>query len=137
MIPHFIRANLTHSSTDDLNNNPTPNTTTTSRTKTTSRRTKHPPQKLKKTDRPTTVLGSYRIHRLRVTITVRHPWHHVRMVLRLLPDGCEGARGRFWAMEFEGHRSSTSGNFDGCCSRDLVAYEVPTVPFRFLRDRRL
>ena len=84
------------------------------------------------------VLGSYEIQKDRVTVNVEHPWHHVRLILRVLMDGCPGSPGRFWAMEFEKHWSSKSKDFDEYWSRDLVEYKIPDDPyFRFLRDWRL
>ena len=84
------------------------------------------------------VLGKYEIQKDIVTVNVTHPWHHVRLVLRVLMDGYPGSLGRFWALEFEKHWSSNSGDFDEYWSRDLVEYKVPDEPiFRFLRDWRL
>lgn len=84
-----------------------------------------------------TVFGTYEIQKDIVTVKVEHPWHHVRMFLKILENGTEGAVGRFWALKFEKHQSSISNDFDEYWSRDLVEYEVPVQPFRFLRHWRL
>ncbi len=84
------------------------------------------------------VLGTYVIQKDKVTVNVTHPWHHVRMVLKVLKDGYSGSVGRFWALEFEKHWSSKNGDFDEYWSRDLVEYKIPSDPiFRFLRDFRI
>jgi len=84
-----------------------------------------------------TVFGKYEIQKDLVTVDIEHPWHHVKLFLRVLKDGYIGARGRFWALSFEKHLSSGSNNFDEYWSRDLVQHEVPNEPFRYLRDWRL
>lgn len=84
-----------------------------------------------------TVFGTYEIQKDIVTVKVEHPWHHVRMFLKILENGAEGAVGRFWALKFEKHQSSISNDFDEYWSRDLVEYDVPVQPFRFLRHWRL
>lgn len=84
------------------------------------------------------VLGTYEIQKDKVTVNVTHPWHHVRLVLKVLKDGYSGSVGRFWALEFEKHWSSKCGDFDEYWSRDLVEYKIPSDPiFRFLRDFRI
>lgn len=84
-----------------------------------------------------TVFGHYEIHKDVVTVKIQHPWHHVKLVLRILEHGAPGAEGRFWALEFVKHQSSASNNFDEYWSRDLVEYEVPTHPFVFVRNWKL
>ena len=83
------------------------------------------------------VWGTYQVQKLFVTIHVAHPWHDVKLELKILENGCEEARGRFWALQLEKHLSSASGDFDEYWSRDLVEYRVPHQPFTFLRDLRL
>jgi F-box protein 9 len=84
------------------------------------------------------ILGKYEIQKDKVTVSVVHPWHHVRLELRVLTDGYVGSLGRFWALQFDKHWSSKTGDFDEYWSRDLVEYKVPDEPiFRFLRDWRL
>ena len=84
------------------------------------------------------VFGTYQIQKDIVTISIQHPWHHVRIVLRVMKDGVPGAFGRFWSLEFVTHLSSASGNFDEYWSRDLVEYDIPpNKDFLFLRDWRL
>lgn len=81
------------------------------------------------------IVGRYELQKDRVTVNVTHPWHKVRLVLRVLMDGYMGAKGRFWSLELENHWGSKSGDFDEYWSRDLVEYKVPDEPiFRFLRD---
>uniref|UniRef100_A0A7S4UXD0 F-box domain-containing protein n=2 Tax=Ditylum brightwellii TaxID=49249 RepID=A0A7S4UXD0_9STRA len=84
-----------------------------------------------------TVWGRYEVKGYDVTVWASHPWHDVKMEMKLIPDGVDGARGRFAAMSFEKHLSSGSGNFDEYWSNDLVEYKVPNEYFRFLRDWRL
>jgi len=81
--------------------------------------------------------GSYQVQKFQVTIHVSHAWHDVKLELKILEYGCEEARGRFWALSFERHFSSASGDFDEYWSRDLVEYTTPHQPFLFLRDWRL
>jgi len=85
----------------------------------------------------TAIKGTFVIQKDQVIINVKHPWHHVRIILRVLMDGYPGAVGRFWALAFEKHMSSASGDFDEYWSQDLVEYKVPDEPFRFLREWRL
>jgi|AntRauTorckE5430_2_1112549.scaffolds.fasta_scaffold02474_2 F-box protein 9 len=87
--------------------------------------------------RTPTVFGTYQIQKDVVTVDIKHPWHHVKLVLRVLEDGAAFAKGRFWALQFEKHQSSVSNDFVEYWSRDLVEYDVPTLPFRFLRNWRL
>jgi F-box protein 9 len=84
-----------------------------------------------------TVFGSYQIQKDVVTVDIQHPWHHVKLVLRVLEDGAPMAVGKFWALQFEKHQSSANNDFDEYWSRDLVNYDVPTDPFRFLRNWKL
>ncbi len=86
---------------------------------------------------PGTVFGKFEIQKDNVVVDIEHPWHHVKLFLQVLKDGCIGARGRFWALSFEKHQSSASNNFDEYWSTDLVTHDVPEEPFRFLRDWRL
>ena len=81
----------------------------------------------------------YEIHKHNVTVWASHPWHDVRFEMKLLSSDQKvpGVKGLFTAMSFERHQSSVSGNFDEYYSTDLVKYDVPTEPFRFLRDWRL
>ena len=81
----------------------------------------------------------YEIHKHNVTVWASHPWHDVRFEMKLLSSDHKvpGVKGLFTAMSFERHTSSVSGNFDEYYSTDLVKYDVPTEPFRFLRDWRL
>lgn len=85
-----------------------------------------------------TVFGHYEIQKDMVTVKIQHPWHHVKLVLRILENGAPGAaEGRFWALQFVKHQSSASNNFDEYWSRDLVEYEVPPNPFLFVRNWKL
>lgn len=81
----------------------------------------------------------YEIHKHNVTVWASHPWHDVRFEMKLLSsdEKVPGVKGMFTAMSFERHMSSASGNFDEYYSTDLVKYDVPSEPFRFLRDWRL
>lgn len=81
--------------------------------------------------------GKYQVQKFQVNLHVSHPWHHVKLELKILENGCEEAPGRFWALSLERHFSSASGDFDEYWSRDLVEYSVPHQPFMFLRDWRL
>lgn len=83
----------------------------------------------------------YEIHKHNVTVWASHPWHDVRFELKLLSSDQKqtGVKGIFTAMSFEKHMSSVSGNFseDEYYGNDIVKYDVPSEPFRFLRDLRL
>lgn len=83
------------------------------------------------------VFGTYEIQKDQCVVCIEHPWHHVRLFLKVMENGCEGAVGKFWSLKFEKHQSSASNDFDEYWSRDLVEYDVPHDPFRFLRDWRL
>jgi hypothetical protein len=83
------------------------------------------------------VWGTYQVQKFCVNIYVSHPWHDVKLELKILENGCDEVTGRFWAMSLERHFSSASGDFDEYWSRDLVEYSVPHQPFIFLRDWRL
>jgi len=87
--------------------------------------------------RTSAIFGTYQIQKDIVTVDIEHPWHHVKLVLRVLEDGAALAKGRFWALQFEKHQSSVSNDFDEYWSRDLVEYDVPKQPFQFLRNWRL
>eukprot|EP00563_Minutocellus_polymorphus_P016266 CAMPEP_0181057764 /NCGR_PEP_ID=MMETSP1070-20121207/20427_1 /TAXON_ID=265543 /ORGANISM="Minutocellus polymorphus, Strain NH13" /LENGTH=501 /DNA_ID=CAMNT_0023137205 /DNA_START=9 /DNA_END=1511 /DNA_ORIENTATION=- len=80
--------------------------------------------------------AQYEVQRHNVTVWASHPWHDVRFELKLLSSDqkVSGVKGVFTAMSFERHMSSVSGNFDEYESTDLVKFDVPTKPFRFLRD---
>lgn len=82
------------------------------------------------------VYGSYEIQKDHVVINVRHPWHYVRMHLKVMEEGYAGP-GRFWELKVEKHMSSVKNDFDEYWSRDLVEYNVPDEHFRFLRDWKL
>jgi F-box protein 9 len=81
--------------------------------------------------------GTYQVQKYQVTIHVSHAWHDVKLVLKILENGCEESPGRFRALSLEKHFSSASGDFDEYVSRDLVEYNVPHQPFVFIRDWRL
>ena len=83
---------------------------------------------------PVLIYGTYQVQKDVVVVHVSHAWHHVKLVLEIMDEGCLGAFGKFWALRFIGHFSSASGDFDEYWSRDLVEYDVPSEPFRFLRD---
>jgi len=51
------------------------------------------------------VFGTYQIQKDIVTVDIVHPWHHVKLFLKVMEDGCEGAIGRFWSLQFEKHQS--------------------------------
>ena len=86
---------------------------------------------------PVLLYGTYQVQKNTVVVHVSHSWHEVKLEMEILDDGCIGATGKFWAMRFVRHFSSASGDFDEYWSRDLVEYDVPSEPFRFLRDWRL
>ncbi len=83
------------------------------------------------------VFGTYEIQKDKCCVCIQHPWHHVRLYLTVMENGCVGALGKFWALKFERHLSSASNDFDEYWSRDLVEYDVPAEPFRYLRDWRI
>jgi F-box protein 9 len=84
-----------------------------------------------------TIFGTYQIQKDECVVSIEHPWHHVRLFLRVMENGCPGSVGKFWSLQFEKHQSSASNDFDEYWSRDLVEYDVPIEPFRFLRNWRL
>uniref|UniRef100_A0A7S1ZWM5 F-box domain-containing protein n=1 Tax=Trieres chinensis TaxID=1514140 RepID=A0A7S1ZWM5_TRICV len=85
------------------------------------------------------VWGRYEVRKRDVTVWASHPWHDVRMELRIMDDDEAKSNhcGKNCGMAFVRHASSASGDFDEWTSRDLVEYEVPSEPFRYLPDRRL
>ena len=58
------------------------------------------------------IWGKYLVKRGSVMLSVKQPWHEVRMSLRISEEGDEDATGKFWSMMVEKHTSSKSGNFD-------------------------
>ena len=84
--------------------------------------------------------GRYEVRMRDVTVWASHPWHDVRMELRIM-DADESRSNHFvgknCGMTFVRHQSSARGDFDEWTSRDLVEYDVPDNCFRFLPDGRL
>ena len=84
------------------------------------------------------IFGTYQTQKDQCVVCIQHPWHHVRLFLKIVKEGDgEGSGGRFWSLQFDKHQSSASNNFDEYWSRDLVEYDVPTHQFLFIRDWRL
>ena len=80
------------------------------------------------------VWGSYVVQKTSVEVTARQDWQYVKLQLTIQP---QSPHGRFGALSFDRHSSSSSGCFDEDSAADIVEYEVPHQPFRFLKDRRL
>jgi hypothetical protein len=84
------------------------------------------------------VWAYYEVKKSDLSVHISHPWHDVRMHLKILPSNEQiGTNGIYHTLRLERHLSSQSGDFDEYYSRDLVEYDVPSQPFQFLRDWRL
>ena len=80
------------------------------------------------------VWGTYQIKKNEVTVIAKQEWQTVKLELIIEEVSISG---RFGALTFNRHFSSSSGDFDEYYSRDLAEYKVPHEPFRYLKDRRL
>lgn len=80
------------------------------------------------------VWGHFQVQGKSVVVIAKQDWHTVKLELSIQPSSIWG---RFGALSFDRHFSSSSGDFDEYFSHDLVEYKVPPEVFRYLRDRRL
>jgi F-box protein 9 len=80
------------------------------------------------------VWGAYQVQKDKVTVIAKQEWQTVKLELTIQEASISG---RFGALSFTRHFSSSSGNFDEYYSQDLTEYKVPHEPFRYLKDRRL
>ena len=80
------------------------------------------------------VWGTYQVQKDKVTVIAKQEWQTVKLELTIQEASISG---RFGALSFTRHFSSSSGNFDEYYSQDLTEYKVPHEPFRYLKDRRL
>jgi F-box protein 9 len=83
---------------------------------------------------PDAVWGAYQVQKTSVLIEAKQSWQFVRLELSIRPEIT--VNGKYGYLSFDGHMSSSSGNFDEW-SHDRVVYEVPEEPFRFIRNKRL
>lgn len=79
------------------------------------------------------VWGTYEVHKRHVTVRAQQSWQFVKIDLTIQPNTMHG---RFGYLSFDAHMTSQSGSFDDW-SHDRVVYDVPSEPFRFVRDKRL
>ena len=83
---------------------------------------------------PAIVWGMYQVQKTHVTVHAKQEWQYVRLELTIQPQ--QSLHGRWGYLSFDRHMTSLSNNFDDW-SPDLVNYEVPDEPFRFVRHKRL
>ena len=104
--------------------------------------------KMKCTGEPdkSAVWATYQVQKYQITVTASHPWLDVQMHLSIphntTTTSSNNNKARiqnycFDTLTIDKHMSSRSGDFDEYYSQDLVYYDVPSEPFRFLRDWRL
>jgi F-box protein 9 len=79
------------------------------------------------------VWGTYEVSKSTVTINARQAWQYVRLEVSIQPESVHGRNG---LLRFDRHMASSIGDFDDW-SRDRTVFEVPSEPFRFVKDRRL
>ena len=79
------------------------------------------------------VWGSFTVQGKEVKVEAKQSWQYVRFTLDIDLDNAQ-LNGRFGWLTFVEHVSSSSGDFDAV---DCVNYDVPTEPFRFVKDRKL
>lgn len=89
---------------------------------------------LSRCDDEAIVWGTYQVQKCQVVVTARQPWQYVRLELTIQHNNLHG---RYGILSFDGHTTTSSGNFDDKWSVDRVIYGVPDEPFRFMRDKRL
>ena len=102
--------------------------------------------KMKCTGEPdkSAVWATYQVQKYQITVTASHPWLDVQMHLSIPHNNNNNNNNNskvnnycFDTLTLDKHMSSRSGDFDEYYSQDLVYYDVPSEPFRFLRDWRL
>lgn len=67
-------------------------------------------------------------------MTAKQEWQYVRLEMTIQPNNMHG---RYGFLSFDTHETSQSGNFHDGWQSDIVTYDVPEEPFRFVRDKRL
>eukprot|EP00586_Coscinodiscus_wailesii_P020193 CAMPEP_0172495528 /NCGR_PEP_ID=MMETSP1066-20121228/71451_1 /TAXON_ID=671091 /ORGANISM="Coscinodiscus wailesii, Strain CCMP2513" /LENGTH=434 /DNA_ID=CAMNT_0013267265 /DNA_START=57 /DNA_END=1361 /DNA_ORIENTATION=+ len=82
------------------------------------------------------IWGRYEVSKYDVRVWAQHDWCHVMLEMKIVPQSVDG---RFAAMTFERHRTSSNGDFsdEACWNGHVVEFDVPSGVVRFLRDRRL
>ena len=81
------------------------------------------------------VWGTFQVQGKHVVVTAKQEWQYVKLELTILP---ESHWGRFGALIFDRHLTSSSGNFDEYAwPNDIHVFQVPSEVFRYVDDRRL
>ena len=80
------------------------------------------------------VWGTFQVQGKHVTVLAKQEWQTVKLELTIQ---AESPWGRFGALSFDRHLTSSSGDFDEYFSRDLNEFNVPLEEFRYLKDKRL
>lgn len=80
---------------------------------------------------PAAVWGRYQVSGKSVTVVARQPWQYVKLELSIQPHYLQ--HGRYGYLSFDGHTTSSCEEF----TTNVVEFEVPDEPFRFIKDRRL
>lgn len=82
---------------------------------------------------PAAVWGAYQVSKRQVTVTAKQAWQYVKFELTIQPYTIHGRNGY---LSFDRHMASASGCFE-VYSNDLIVFDAPDEPFRFLKDKRL
>lgn len=84
---------------------------------------------------PAAVWGTYHVQKTAVTVQAKQSWQYVRLDLTIQVD--QQLHGRYGYLSFDQHMTSVSGDFSDSSRSDKIVYEVPSEPFRFVKDKRL